>query len=51
MYGFYIFVLSHDISYELFGLDKSIRIHEIGAIGISAFSIIYFDMIYYWFGS
>ena len=49
IYGFYIFILSNNQSYKLFDLDKSIRIHEIGTIGLSAFSIIYFNMIYYWF--
>ena len=48
-YATLILVLSTNLSYKLFGLDKNIRIHELLTLGIMAFSIIYFDMIYYWF--
>jgi len=39
---FYIFLLSHKESYNYFNLDKNIRIHEIGILGINAFSVMYF---------
>ena len=49
LYALSIFILSTNISYKLFELDKSIRIHELITFGLMTFSIVYFDMINYWF--
>ena len=49
LYALSIFILSTNISYSFFGLDKSIRIHELLSFGLIAFSIMNFNMIYYWF--
>jgi len=49
LYGFYIFVLSTNESYKVFGLDKNIRIHELFSFGLITFVTMHFNLIYYWF--
>ncbi len=46
---FYIFLLTHKESYKYFNLNEKIRIHEIGILGINAFSVMYFNVIYWLF--
>lgn len=45
----FIFLLSHKESYKYFNLNEKIRIHEIGILGINAFSVMYFNVIYWLF--
>ena len=46
---FFIFLLSNKESYQYFNLNEKIRIHEIGILGINAFSVMYFNVIYWLF--
>ncbi len=46
---FYISLLSHKESYKYFNLNEKIRIYEIGILGINAFSVMYFNVIYWLF--